>query len=404
MRCVGTCTLFALALAAGPVSTARAQESGATTRQGAIEQAQAEKAKQLHPYVPNKGERIMDKIEQRLTGEQPKIHPWFENAYRGGGFAVGLGYFARVSPYNSIDFRGSYSIKSYKRLEAEFLAPRIFKRRGELSVLAGWREATEVGFYGLGMGTSLDDRANYAFQQPRALATIKLFPTRGILMLGGGLEYARWDLEEAGGSAPPIESVYTPATLPGVGADTKYIHSQGTVGIDWRLPSGGYSRRGGFYGVTFHDFNDSDDTFGFRQVDYEVIQHLPILRETWVISLHGLAEVTSLKDDQVIPFFMLPALGGGSNLRGYSSWRFRDRNSLLLQAEWRIMANRFLDTAVFYDAGKVSSHTSDLDLKHLKSDFGFGVRFHSLLATPLRIEVARSNEGTTIIFSSSAVF
>jgi len=101
---------------------------------------------------------------------------------------------------------------------------------------------------------------------------------------------------------------------------------------------------------------------------------------------------------------MLPSLGGGSTLRDYSSWRFRDRNNLLLQAEWRIMANRFLDTAVFYDAGKVSSRTSDLDLKHLKSDFGFGVRFHSLLATPLRIEVARSNEGTTLIFSSSAVF
>ena len=40
------------------------------------------------------------------------------------------------------------------------------------------------------------------------------------------------------------------------------------------------------------------------------------------------------------------------------------------------MANRFLDTAVFYDAGKVTARTSDLDLKGLKSDFGFGVRFH----------------------------
>ena len=86
-----------------------------------------------------------------------------------------------------------------------------------------------------------------------------------------------------------------------------------------------------------------------------MIQHLPILRETWVLSLHGLAQTTMLKGDQEVPFFMLPSLGGGSNLRGFSSWRFRDRNSLLLQAEWRIMANRFLDTAVFYDAGKVAA-------------------------------------------------
>ena len=42
-------------------------------------------------------------------------------------------------------------------------------------------------------------------------------------------------------------------------------------------------------------------------------------------------------------------------LRGYSSRRFRDQNSLLLQAEWRIMVNRYLDLAFFYDTGKVAA-------------------------------------------------
>ena len=99
---------------------------------------------------------------------------------------------------------------------------------------------------------------------------------------------------------------------------------------------------------------------------------------------------------------MLPSVGGGSTLRGFSSRRFRDRNSLLLQAEWRIMVNRFLDTAVFYDAGKVAARTSDLDLNGLKSDFGFGFRFHGPFATPLRIEVARSREGLRLVFATSA--
>ena len=66
--------------------------------------------------------------------------------------------------------------------------------------------------------------------------------------------------------------------------------------------------------------------------------------------MRGLVETTWLKGDQEIPYFMLPSLGGGSNLRGYSSWRFRDRNSLLLQGEWRIMVNRYLDTVFFADA------------------------------------------------------
>ena len=88
-----------------------------------------------------------------------------------------------------------------------------------------------------------------------------------------------------------------------------------------------------------------------------LIQHFPVLRETWVFSFRALARTTIDKGGQVMPFFMLPSLGGSSTLRGYTSLRFRDRNSLLLQGEWRIMASRFLDSAVFYDAGKVTART-----------------------------------------------
>lgn len=171
---------------------------------------------------------------------------------------------------------------------------------------------------------------------------------------------------KSGSGGFPSVDVFTPATLPGLGTATTYGQTQATVGFDWRNASG-YARRGGFYGVTGHDYTDRNDTLGFRQVDYEVVQHVPILRESWVLSLHGLAETTWRKGDQEIPFFMMPSLGGGSNLRAYSSWRFRDRNSVLLQAEWRIMVNRFFDTAVFYDAGQVAAHKSDFDLDRFMS-------------------------------------
>jgi outer membrane protein assembly factor BamA len=175
------------------------------------------------------------------------------------------------------------------------------------------------------------------------------------------------------------------------------------AGIDTR-PAPGYARRGGFYGVTFRDFTDAAGDYGFKQIDYEAIHHVPLLREAWVLSFRGAASTTGTKSGQQIPFFMLPSAGGGSSLRGYNSWRFRDRNSLLLQAEWRVIVNRFVDTAVFYDTGKVSAHTRDLDLSGLKDDYGLGFRFHGPLATPLRIDFAKSHEGLSIVFSSSAVF
>jgi outer membrane protein assembly factor BamA len=395
---------FMLLLAMGGGNHAHAQAPPAESRTALIEQTQAEKATRVQPYVPSKAEKFVTKLEDQFLGGQLHWHPFFESAYAGGGFTLGAGWKDYVSAYNTIDLRGSYTFSNYKRIEAEFRAPRLFKRRGSLSVLGGWREATQVGFYGFGTAnTSKDDRANYSFQQPYASATLTVWPTRRLLVLTGELEYSQWKQREGHGSFPSVEEVYTPATLPGLGASPTYLHTVGTVALDWR-DAPDYSRRGGYYGVTVHDFSDQDDDFGFRQVDYEAIQHLPILRDAWVLSLRGRVETTYTKDDQAIPFFMQPALGGGSSLRGFASWRFRDRHSLLVSADWRVLVNRFFDTALFYDAGKVVSRTSDLDFDGLKSDYGIGFRLHGPTATPLRIELAKSNEGLQIVFAAHAAF
>ena len=68
----------------------------------------------------------------------------------------------------------------------------------------------------------------------------------------------------------------------------------------------------------------------FRQVSYEVIQHIPILRETWVVSLQP-RENDVGEGDQAVPFTC--AIGRWRlSARGFSTHRFSDRHSLLLQA------------------------------------------------------------------------
>jgi hypothetical protein len=395
--------LTTLMLVVGVAPPAFAQTAEPDSRQAAMEAAEREKAKNLRPYVPSRAERLITNLENSLINGTTRWHPYFENSYSGGGFALGAGYVQHVSPYNFVDVRGSYSVSRYKLAEAEFVAPRLFHRRGALSVVGGWRDATEVAFYGYGSQTSVGNRTNYAFEQPYGGARMTFWPTRHLFMVRGGMDVARWSLKDPTGRAPSVQRIYTPATLPGLGAVTTYRHTEATVGVDTRL-SPGYARRGGFYGITGHDFTDADSRFGFRRVDYEAVQHIPILREAWVISLRGVASTTSNKNGQQVPFFALPSLGGGSNLRGFSSWRFRDRHSVLLQAEWRIMVNRFFDTAVFYDTGKVAARTEDLDFTGLRNDYGFGARFHTPFATVFRIDIARSREGTRFVFASSPVF
>jgi hypothetical protein len=107
-------------------TTARAQD----TREAEIAKAKAEKAKALHPYVPSKAETYIDRAENLLLTGGLHWHPFFDSAYAGGGFTLGAGYRRFVSSYNTVDLRGSITFSGYKRIEAEFLAPRLFDRRG----------------------------------------------------------------------------------------------------------------------------------------------------------------------------------------------------------------------------------------------------------------------------------
>ena len=273
-------------------------------------------------------------------------------------------------------------------------------------MLGGWREATQVGFYGIGQDTSKDDRTNYLFQQPYGSGAPHDLPDTSRLHAAReepGTADGRRSRER--GCSRRLNAGYTPEELPGLGAEATYVHTQGTVGLDWRT-SPGYTCRLGFIGATLHDYRDQDKNFGFQMVEDQVIQHLPLLRETWVLSFRGRVQTANEKDGQQTPFFMLPALGGGSSLRGYRQLALpRSEQSAVAGGMAHHDGTGYFDVAFFYDAGKVTARTSDIDFDGLEDDFGFGVRFHGPFATPLRVEVARSRESSlSFIFAASAAF
>ena len=56
------------------------------------------------------------------------------------------------------------------------------------------------------------------------------------------------------------------------------------------------------------------------------------------------------------------------------------------------------------DAGTVAPRFDALTLGSFVSDYGIGVRFHSPVRTPLRVELAKGREGLRTVFSASAAF
>jgi outer membrane protein assembly factor BamA len=267
---------------------------------------------------------------------------------------------------------------------------------------AGWRDATQVEYFGLGIDTSPDAVANFRLQETYAGGVVNMRPQRWIA-LSGGADYQSFIDKTGEGSSPSIEQSYSPATAPALGDDPAFLHVQAAAGIDTRT-SPGYSRVGGYYGATLHAWTGLDAAENFEHLQVDAIQHVPILRETWVLSVRG-QMITTLGDNDVVPYFLSPSLGGGHTLRAYGSRRFRDRHTLLASAEWRwIPSYDGLDLAIFYDAGEVASRREDLDFEGWKHNWGVGARFHGPMATPLRIEMARGSEGWQLVFAGSAAF
>jgi hypothetical protein len=372
------------------------------SRADEIAARQADKATRLAPQVPSRAEQIFTSVQSKLLLEPSGFFPTTDTVYSGGGFTLGGGYRSAFGDDSSVDLLGMYSVKGYKKVQAGLRSRGHLDGRASFYATGGWRDATQVGYYGLGIATSSDQRANFRFKQTYATASTEVYPIRWVV-LGGGLGVEQFTQQSGKGSYPSVEQLYTAETAPGLGTSPTYLRATAIARLDWRTAPG-YSRKGGSWGATFNRYAGIDETSSFGDVRVDAVQHIPFLRETWVVSLRGqLQSVVGEASD--VPYFLTPALGGGSTLRGYDSFRFRDRSTWLMSAEWRWIPSQFvLDLALFYDAGTVASEVNRLDFGSLKSNWGAGVRFHGLATTPLRVEVAKGNEGLQLVFAGSAAF
>ena len=139
-------------------------------------------------------------------------------------------------------------------------------------------------------------------------------------------------------------------------------------------------------------YSDRDTgQFSFQRYDLEGLRIVPVRSDTWVLALHGWGAFSSTSSGNVVPFYLLPSLGGENTLRGYDNYRFHDRNMLVAGAESRWALFRYIDAAAFVDAGNVAARPGDLNLD--KTSWGGGIRVHTRRSTFARFDVGHSVEG-----------
>ena len=385
--------ISALVLCVALASPAAAQAS----RADAIAKEQAAKAKALGQEGPSHMEQVIRRVllSPLLSGGDG-AYPWFGSVFSGTGMGFGAGFFKRLEHGASFNGQAGISINNSKTLRGAFNPRELWRGMLRLDVSGQWLEARDVSFYGLGPQSDEQSRELFDFSPKEVRTTVTIRPRRIVSMFGS---YAFMNFDSA-----REHPHFSAAEAPGFDEELNFHVTRGTIAIDTR-PSAAYSTRGGYFKASVERNQEARGLpYSFTAQEYEAAHQIPFVREQFVLAARALVTLTTPDSGDAVPVMLAPYLGSGSTLRGYANRRFVDQNRALVSGEYRWRPSRYLDMALFLDAGQVAPDRHDFDLDAFEIGWGVGARFHGPTFNALRVEVAHGREGLRLIFAGSQPF
>jgi hypothetical protein len=324
----------------------------------------------------------------------------FGGIKQGSGIALGPALSTTFSDGGFLQLKGVYSIRQFKLLQLRYDTRRFWNDRAIAISRLRWQDAPELKLYQFGID-SPDRRTDYAERKTEGSTLIIVKPVPRVRATAGfGLERYRTSADNLMDLYDPdILAQTTPLGLSlvappaGLGTRPLFAHTVGSLGYDTRL-SPDYTRGGRSLDAEVHAFKDvrgNEDSFGRLEGNAE--QFIPTHGARGVIGLYARTWLSLADAGTTVPFYLMPTLGGGSLLRAYPSYRFRDRHALLLAADYRWAVHKMADVVVTYEAGKVARRTRDLGLDDMAHSIAIGIRGHTDKAGLFRADVAYGREG-----------
>jgi len=304
------------------------------------------------------------------------------------GFALG-GAVSRTRTPGPIapHARGSVSIKKYQLYELGAGVPEL-GRWLSFDLTSRYRNYPQEDFWGIGPETPTNARENYLFEDIDTTATLSTSAHgfRGGVTGGYVLINTGPGRDEKYPSVP--ESLLTGPRYKHVGGFLEYDFA------DERTDP----HKGGKYSFQWTSYLSS-----FQRYAVDIRHFLPVT-STDRIALRMQTLFTHSSSQTEIPFFMLPTVGGTDTVRGFNQYRFRDRNALIMNSEYRKPLGGFLDVVAFADAGRVFSKSMNLGLSDLHASYGVGARVKFGSRVFFGIDVGFSDEGHKLWFRSDHMF
>lgn len=362
--------------------------------------------------IPAWGHAVIDSFSK-------PVHPIVGGIASGGGLGVGIGY---DSPRDQRWYREAeamVTVRRYWSLEAE-TGIQSSRGRSRLGVFGEIRHMGRLDYYGIGPDSLWQNRSAFRLRET-TIGTRGWFRPAPAVRLGGSVAMYVPDLGSGTNrSVLSIERVFSASSVPGFSAEPTFGRYRGFAELVYPVISDSdaadhLDNYRGTYQVALEAVRDHElGRHSFHRWETEVQQRIPGLRPGQRLTVHGMVAVTERDAD--VPFYMLYTLGGSSGLksfrpdmigtdgtratlRSYKNFRFRDRDLLLMQAEYRIPLMDAVQATVFVDAGQVAPRPSDL-FKNLRTGTGFSLSYMRKGRALARVDVGYGGgEGMQLFWS-----
>jgi hypothetical protein len=407
---------FVMLLVAGSVAVSagvHAQDAGVTSgdsRAQAVIAAEQEKAKHLELQEPPRGERKFDHIQKdildRLFNENgPALK--FGGIPTGGGFSLGPQYTRQdfLADHLLWNTYVSGSTKKWYGGESSFDFHDLANGHLEFKVDGGYQNSGSVWYFGEGPASLKSDKTDFdrEFTTTHFGAFGHFFDQK--LTVGytvGGLLVHVGPGSLSG--TPTIEQLFNGANTPGLTQQANFVTGTTTVQLDFSHL--GFSNPVGLQ-LEADDsqfFDQSGLQANFHLLETQATYYLPITNGMRTLIFRVRNETAFAENNQTVPFYLQPTLGGPDDLRGYDRYRFYADGNSVATAEYRWSISQVLEMAVFGDGGNVYQRPGLIGFRDLRGDGGIGFRIKNKQASVMRFDVGFSPEGVRVWFVFNDIF
>ena len=349
----------------------------------------------------------IEKIINLLSNKERTfwVYPVIEGG-AGSGFGGGLAMKHTDLFHHGYEAYASYKIHMSLDQHVETYigktnAFHLFDRPLSYKLKVNWKRILDEDYFGIGHDSKRSNQAEFKYTNIETEAQLsyefiddfhfKIFTAIDVNYTG--------HTDEKGN--PSIEDAFPASQIGGFGKWLNYFVGGAEFNHDTRdTPS--FTESGGIQKISLARYEClNHDDFNFIEYTADVKQYFRLFKPQRVLVLHAGWVAQQETQNSKIPFYKLATLDNGSPLRGFDGGRYRDRNSIIMNIEYRFPIWRYVISSIFFDTGQVFRVPSDFSFDNFTYSTGGALYLKAFDFLVFSFTAGYGGEGINIIFGMS---